>query len=163
MLDKWEWSNTRSKVVSLPAKIRIKELKILAMQTIDKNILSEINDLLDKAKLEIQMNSQKDDGLDKKINEKLERLEMEREAERHKAQRLEDAVKDVPGPPPQKDKFENTIDYQQRVENGYLGQEYTPPGAVDYKMPGEESDRHKTNTNALLEEIESEHKKYRIS
>jgi len=50
MLKASVWNKLKEKIVKLPAKARIKELNVLLTQTSDKKIISEIKDLIEKAK-----------------------------------------------------------------------------------------------------------------
>lgn len=99
MLSKKLWDKIKKKLVELPAGRRVKELEILKVQTIDKDVLKEIKDLLEKAKLELQSLPWRERGGAISLGSRIQLSEEEIPREPPRA--LEEAVANVPLPTPQ--------------------------------------------------------------
>ncbi len=132
MLTKKDWDKLKKKLSKIPPERRIKELKILLVQTVDKKIIKEAKDLIDKAVLEIQtMAPLRDATGEITIISRLEQVE--RAPVRGE---LEERVASVPIQPVAKDETE--VKYEAGGEykgKGYFSESYEGKG---YKTPSVE-------------------------
>lgn len=137
MLSKKVWGKIKKKLVELPAERRAKELEVLKIQTVDKDVLKEIKDLLGKAKLELQSKQWHDWGGEISISSRIQTFEDDEP--QGPAKGLEEVVADVPEPVPQEKEpeinYASTEGYASG--EGYMSKGYENPADTLAKQAAE--------------------------
>ncbi len=154
MLSRTDWNKIKKKLAELPPERRLKELKVLLVQTADKSIIKEIKDLTEKAVLEIQnMAPTRESSGGLSIGKRLRKITDESS---RRSGELEDLVANVPVPKTQKENDEVT--YQ--TESGPKGAGYFSEGYDSSFEKVSEETRSAKTVEDVRESFLPENRKY---
>lgn len=153
MLKRALWDKLKEKLVKLPAENRLAELKVLLVSTTDKTIMIEVNELIEKAKIEAAELPWREKFQNFSIGSRLKNPVPEEGAARPKAPELEQIVREVPSQPSEAAEVSYTASDSGYDAKDYLTEEYAGLGSGSLRMSSDVSQRER-------EEVEEPRKSY---